>query len=347
MHSGIQEPGGGVARYYCSDAGENRPVSTEITGYAIHTLLYLHGLTQEPAYRDAALRAGRFLVARAWDRDLKTFPFEHSESGAPPQPLAYFFDCGIILRGLLALWQATGAREWLEGAGACGEAMARDFALPEGPHPILFLPSKQPFPRDTRWSRSPGCYQLKPAMGWCDLCEATGDERYRTHYEIVLAKALRTHASFLPGEPDQERVMDRLHAYCYFLEGLLPCAGRAECAAALAAGIARVGQHLRDIAPRFERSDVCAQLLRIRLYADRLGVAALDREAAEDEIRRIAAYQLDSQDPRVGGGFAFGRRSGRVTPHVNPVSTAFCVQALAMWRQYQDGVFQPVWQVLI
>ena len=53
-------------------------------------------------------------------------------------------------------------------------------------------------------------------------------------------------------------VMDRLHAYAYFLEGLVPVLARRECAAAMASGIERVARLLREIAPVFARSDVYA-----------------------------------------------------------------------------------------
>ena len=62
--------------------------------------------------------------------------------------------------------------------------------------------------------------------------------------------------------------MDRLHAYCYFLEALLFTADNRE---ALASGIEHAGRLLREIAPSFERSDVNAQLLRVRLVAHHLG----------------------------------------------------------------------------
>ena len=70
--------------------------------------------------------------------------------------------------------------------------------------------------------------------------------------------------------------MDRLHAYCYFLEGLLPVAERGEVRAALASGLARAAALYREIAPVFERSDVAAQLLRVRLIAHHLGAVPLD-----------------------------------------------------------------------
>ena len=50
LESGIQEPNGGVARFYRADLGRNRAISTEITGYAASALMYLHSATGDPAY---------------------------------------------------------------------------------------------------------------------------------------------------------------------------------------------------------------------------------------------------------------------------------------------------------
>ena len=105
LRSGIQEPHGGVARYFLTESGRNLSVSSEITGYAVSTLVYLHSLTGQTAYLDSALRAARFLTEQAWDPDSSTFPFE------PGSDRAYFFDVGIIVRGLLAAWRASGEEE--------------------------------------------------------------------------------------------------------------------------------------------------------------------------------------------------------------------------------------------
>ncbi len=347
LDSGIQTPNGGVARYYRSDVGTNCRVSTEITGYALSGLTYLHTLTSHSAYLEAARRAARFLHAEAWRSDLAIFPFEHAENGDQVPARAYFFDSGIIARGFLAMWRATQEVEWIAAAERTVDSMSRDFGEAHAPHPILSLPDKAPVAREGSWSRHPGCYQLKSALAWYDVYEAAGTERHLRNYEQALGQALETHRDFLPGDDDPHRVMDRLHAYCYFLEGLLPRISRSECAEAARWGIATVARLLREISPGFERSDVCAQLLRARLFADALGVLELDREAAEEEARRVAAHQALSEDVRVHGGFLFGRRGGEPVPHVNPVSTAFCVQALAMWRQYRDGKFVPVRQELI
>ena len=141
--------------------------------------------------------------------------------------------------------------------------------------------------------------------------------------------------------------MDRLHAFAYFLEGLLPCAHEARCAAALSEGIRRTAQLLREIAPTFERADVYAQLLRIRLFADWTGAAPLDREAAQAEADKLAEFQAAGSDTRIDGGYYFGRKGGAWLPYVNPVSTAFALQALELWERCLAGGAQPHRHLLI
>ena len=51
--------------------------------------------------------------------------------------------------------------------------MLADFRADGAIHPILALPEKRPLAYETSWSRSPGCYQLKAAMAWHELFEAT------------------------------------------------------------------------------------------------------------------------------------------------------------------------------
>jgi hypothetical protein len=339
LESGIQEPGGGVARYFRTDTRENLPISNEITGYTVSALVYLHARTGYGLYLDKAIEAAQFLTRLAWDREAQTFAYEYAPPG---NALAYFFDCGIIARGLLALWRATGTHEFLDVAAACGRSMLRDFAAGADFHPILRLPAKEPVPYDPRWSRSPGCYQLKSAMAWFDLYEETGNSEFRDAYHRVLDSSARTCGAFLPGDQDPHRVMDRLHAYCYFLEGLLPCAERKSCAALICDGIRRVHGYLAEIGPSFERSDVFAQLLRMRLLAEFAGVVPVDRDAARLEAERLAGFQSEAH-----GGFAFGLKAGQMLPFVNPVSSAFGLQALAMWHDYEAGAAPPDRRVLI
>lgn len=346
LRSGIQEPEGGVARYHHIAECRNARVSTEITGYAVSALLELHHRTADAAYLDAAVRAAD-LLCQAWNPACQAMPFEWSPTGQLPEHHSYFFDNGIIVRALVRLWRATANQRYLDIAVLCGESMSRDFVTAEDIHPILILPGKEPLARDPRWSRSSDCYQLKSALGWLDLAEATGNRLFEADFETALDRALRTHSAFLENEPDRQRRMDRLHAYSYFLEALLACSGRPAVRQALAEGIQRTASTLRDIRGEFERSDVNGQLLRVRLWADALGAVPLDSAAASEEAAWAAAYQMDSEEPRLDGGFNFGRRNGAPCDYSNPVSTAFCLQALALWDDRSRGTLTPDWQRLI
>lgn len=343
LESGIQEETGGVARYFQSDTRRNARVSTEITGYAISTLVFLYDRYRTEQYLEAAVRAGKFLTQTAWSPSLRTFPFEHAHNGDAPQPLTYFFDCGIIVRGLLALWRATGESEYLDVATATGESMARDFVAGDTWHPILELPGKYPLQWTDQWSRHPGCYQLKAALAWRDLHETTGDSKFERHFGAALAKTLTTKDEFLPAATP-EKTMDRLHAYCYFLEALTHVTDRPQIRDALAVGIQRVSRYLREIRGDFERSDVNAQLLRVRLLAEQSAKLPLDESEAAEEAERLISFQIDS-NTKDRGGFWFGRKSGQWMPFINPVSTGFGLQALEWWQDRQAG--RTITQALI
>lgn len=344
LESGIQEPHGGVARYHFIAERRNARVSTEITGYTVSALLELHERSGDSRYLDAARKAGDFLC-RAWDASCAAMPFEWPADGA--EPLTFFFDNGIIARGLLRLWRATQTPRYLDVARACADAMQRDFVNAHDIHPILRLPSKEPLERNGRWSRSSGCYQLKSALAWRELARLTGDARYNGAFARALDLALATYGRFLDAAPDDRARMDRLHAYCYFLEALLACPEDPRCRSALREGIVRVGAELRRIRGYFERSDVNAQLLRVRLWADAAGIERLDEAAAEEEARRLASYQMGGPDGRLRGGFNFGSLGGAVSNYANPVSTVFGLQALAMWDEHRNGGLQTGWDRLI
>lgn len=331
LTSGIQEPSGGVARYYFSDGRQrNAPLTTEITGYFVSALVWLSKRDADVRYLDAAIDAAQYLV-NGWDADCAAMPFECE---APGTRYTYFFDNGIIVRGLLCLWRECGNEEFLTTAIRCGDSMMRDFANGENFNPILELPAKRSVPLEpARWSRSCGCYQLKAAMGWYELWQITNERRYLDSYRQLLKTSLATHANFLPGSNSDLPVMDRLHAYSYFLEGLLPAIDEPECQLALAEGIERATGFMARISPMFLRSDVVAQLLRARMFADQYGVLPLEEEAGQREASILQTFQSCDSDPRLSGGFWFGRKNEEMLPFMNPVSTAFSYQTLEMWNQ--------------
>jgi hypothetical protein len=345
LSSGIIEPSGGVARYHMTDVGENARVSTEITAYTLSCLLNLYERLGNPEALAAALKAARFLCREAWWAELGVMPFEWPADGGTPEQATYFFDNGIIVRALLRAWKVTGEAEFLTIALGCGESMRRDFVNGRDIDPILDLPAKTPQARDGRWSRTSDCYQLKAALAWLGLAEATGDGAWGVEFDRVLERALRTHRRFVDAEPGP-RTMDRLHAYGYFLEGLLARMGDAAARQALEEGLKLAGDRLRQWRGEFERSDVPAQILRVRLWSAAAGALKLDEERAAEEAAWAARYQTTGA-VNVDGSFCFGSRNGGRMPFANPVSTAFCLQALVLYEDWRAGRELPPWTSLV
>lgn len=235
---------------------------------------------------------------------------------------ANFFDNGIAARGLLAAWRATRDGQFLENAAARGRSMANGV-----------VPG--------------GCYQLKAALAWLELHEETGEQPFRDAWEECLDYSLAAQAWVLPGDSDHERVMDQLHAYCDFLEGLLPVLNRQPCLRAFGEGLDRASHFLRQIAPVFLRSDVCAQLLRLRIYAAAARALPLELAPATAEASAAVSFRIASADNRASGGFSFGRRQGTLMPFVSPISTLLCMQALVLWTESKQEGFHADWRGLI
>ncbi|MBI3693516.1 MAG: hypothetical protein HY238_01565 [Acidobacteria bacterium] len=347
-YSGVQAEAGGLSRYYRADTGEYKNISAEITAYGI--LGYLHlPLPGQTGLLSNALRAGQFLCYDAWDPQSGLFPFEMSRSGARTSGLVYFFDCGIIIRALIALWNATGDPMYLDRAERCGAMMLDRMARVDGSFfPLLDLDSGVPSQGSETWSLEPTVHQFKVGLAFLELAELTASGLFSKVADHLLQHCLRQQEMFLPGHSDPARVADRLHAYCYFLEGLLPfVAKRYECAQVLQAGIRRVQTLLEETRPALERCDVIAQLLRLRLLCEYLGVVEIDLPAASREADALPAFQMKSDDRRTNGAFSFGRRDGTVLPHANPVATIFALQALRLWKEYQNGELRTTWQGLV
>ena len=66
---------------------------------------------------ERAVAAARFLTRTAWDSASAAMPFE-----TDPPALTYFFDCGIVVRGLVSVWRVTADAEFLDAAAALGNA---------------------------------------------------------------------------------------------------------------------------------------------------------------------------------------------------------------------------------
>ena len=247
------------------------------------------------------------------------------------------------------LSSATNDQGYLDYAERCGLALRSRMNTVDGAFsPLYDLESDRAYEELGEWSGEMSVAQLKVGLAFLELYKATGRGEFEHDAEALRKWCLKRHESFLGGEVDDVKVVDRLHAYCDFLEGLLPgVALDADSGRALQFGLLRVENLLDDIGDEYQRCDVMAQILRLRMYADKLGVMELEYTRAEQEAGMIAEFQMQSTDPKTDGGFAHARKRGQIIPQLDPTATALALQALEMWDQTEEGGLRDDWDVLV
>ncbi len=135
-----------------------------------------------------------------------------------------------------------------------------------------------------------------------------------------------------PPIPDPSRIMDRLHAYAYFLEGLLPVLDRPECAAAFRDGVDRARVFCAKSRP-FSRAPMCTRNCCERACWAKLTACCRSMKPRPRTRRnRPRVFRFRGRSRRADS--YSGASKAQALPFVNPVSTAFCVQALALWDDH-------------
>lgn len=346
--SGIQHESGGVSGFFNTDTRGYLPVSTPATAHYVDSQLWSRRFTRGvlPA---PAVRAGQFLVEHVFDSARELFAAAPKGTEDESVGLAYFVDCGVALRSLVHLSDATNDQGYLEYAERCGLAMHSRMNTVDGAFfPLYDLEADRAYEELGEWSGEMAVPQLKAGLAFLELYKATGRGEFEHDAEALRKWCLKRHESFLGGEVDDVKVVEQLHGYCDFLDGLLPgVALDTDSARVLQFGLLRVENLLDDIGDEYQRCDVMAQLLRLRMYADKLGVMELEYTRAEKEAATIAEFQVQSTDPRTDGGFVHARKRGQNLPQLDPTATALALQALEMWDQTEEGGLRDDWEVLV
>jgi hypothetical protein len=346
--SGIQNQSGGVSEGFHADTRTYSPISTTATGYYIAAQLWSQRFSRG-ALPATASRAGSFLLEHAFNMSAEMFPVRVGDNDEEEAHLAYFLDCTVVVRSLTQLWDSTKDPAFLECAERCGLALHSRMPTVDGAFfPIYDFKTDRAYAEVGSWREEMGVPQLKGGLALLELYKATGRGEFEHDAEALRKWCLRRHESFLPGEVDDAKIIERLHAYCLFLEGLLPgVALDADSGRILQFGILRVENFLDEFGPELQRCDVLAQILRLRLYADKLGLMELDYKRAEDEAAAIVEFQTQSADPKSDGAFTRYRHTTNSRPQLDLTATVFAMQALEMWDQAEEGGLRDPWEVLI
>jgi hypothetical protein len=339
MRSGIQHPTGAVFGEYDSLTASYKRVSTEAAAWSIQAVLGLGEPTDE-VRRNVAISAGRYLMERSFDLQSDLFV---DDPTAEPR-LGSFMSGVAALRALNALWRATGDSAYSECADRCGRSIQVRMTRVDGSFFKQFNASA-----GHAGGEGGGPEQLKAAAAFLELAEDGGMAELRGVAESLLKFALARHEGFADEyTTDIDARLAKLRRYALFLEGLLPFAAeRLEAGSALQAGIVRLEKEAMDVDPAQLPPELLAQPLRLRLFADLMGLGELDRSRAEAEADLLREYQLLSSDPSLDGAFGAVRDTTEIGASLEPHPTVVSLQALEFWNDATGDGFRRTWRDLI
>ncbi len=344
-YSGIQTASGAVADSYDVESRTYSETSTLSSGYLLDGLLKLVEMEDEvPEFLTAT---GEHLLNEA--RDAETEFFVSTASIENRGPIAKLFDCGVALQALAGLGDVTRNYRYLAAAEGCGSAFMRRMSRVDGSFfPIYDLAAREAFEIAGDWKTEATVPMLKAATAARYVYELTRNRELSELADFMVRWAMREHANFLDVDATPDEMTERLHGYCCFLEGLLPIAtDDIAVMQTLQGGFLQVERRCDALAGSYHRCEVTAQLLRLRLFCDLMGIVELDYSAAEVEADSLQEFQIHSHDPRADGGFSPAKVDGSPLPIVTTRATVYATQALAMWSDQAEGVFSGDWKDLI
>lgn len=364
IRSGIQiqaprsAANGAFNAWYDAEERRFRYAYPEITGYGITALLYLNSLRADPVLIKKGCLAGDWVIRRAlhpcggirprdhYDRQERSLVFSFERQ------LVVAFDSGMVLFGLMTLYDATRRRVYLNAARRIG-----DFLLKAQRGSGLFYACYNParkvwIDKPDKWSTQSGSYHAKLALGLLDLQRLTGQEKYRRGTLKACRAMLMLQlpsGRFLSYRSDKSTHM---HPHLYSAEGML-MAGLTLKRPDLMHSAARavrwtlseqlpdgglpclVGE--RGLRNLNQRSDVLAQTLRLGALCYGLGLLPKSVLPSLAKLeRKLRTYQVKTSLQK--GGFRYGQElNGECREHVNFWCTAFALQALAMHEEVRSG----------
>ena len=339
LDSGIQSENGGVYRDFRSSDEDFGPVSTEATAWYVLALLSIG--EKEGEQRQRAERAGQYLIEKARDVTTDLFCSESSNGEDHGEQVAEFLSSGLVLRALLALAHATGETRYREVAQSCARAMQNRMSRVDGSFFAQYDIAHQSPVMDVEG----GVDQMKVAACFLDLAE-DGFHEFEYPAQLLTRWGLSRCESWDPSLAEPEDRASAMNAYGLFLEGLLPTAALdMRTSQALQTGLIRLEQAVTE-ANGSSTPEGLARLLRLRLYADALGMMELDYGRAQAEAEELAGRQMQCPDPKLDGAFTVKPAEDRPR-ELRPETTAVAVQALEMWEEVSDGGFRESWRALI
>ena len=355
LESGIQnasgEHSGGFNGWYDLDKKTYPFVYSEITGYGITTLLFLNSLKQNPLFVKRAEAAAGWITSKALHTcggaRARAYNTEPDHMYSFESNMLLIFDNGMILPGLVGLYNATKNRRYLEAAVRIGNFLI-SMQKPDGFFYAAYdATNDKRIDSQEKWSSQSGSYHAKLSIGLLDLYNATKDDKYRESV-LKICKAsldLQKNGRFITQRSEESTHM---HPHCYSAEGLLYAgtvlgedsfilSAKNAVEWALGTQTAEGGVPCKFVDGKFivhERSDTLAQVLRLAIYMADAGLISHD-ERIEKLENRLLQFQKTSM-PHAGGFFYGTELDGTRRNHINSWCSMFALQALTYYNHFKN-----------
>ncbi len=354
---------GGVCAGYDSRSAQYGSVYHEITGYAISSALCFARRTGDPAYEDFAGQSARHLLLQQLPPGVcggGGFPKEMSPDGKIADARCFSFDAGMIVDGLLDLYERC-REEWcLNSACRAGHWLVSDMQREDGSFRAYVDASTGAVSRDSQcFDGDGGCLHAKLAVPLLRLAAITGESKFERAAKRLLAWAegLQDRDGAFWANGHRRHVF--AHSHCYAVEGFLYAAAHGHWSARpglrgvhwLARAQTRDGAVCRTYKTRLslrsrlgavvapvQATDATAQAVRIWVLADGLGGGPRLRDCAERAVSFLVSLQRDKpSDRRVHGAFPYGRRAVLGVRRTDSRLFTWCTQFAASALMWLEG----------
>ena len=350
LNSGIQNPSGtkvadgrdvsgGFNAWFNPTSKSFSYVYTEISGYAVTTLVYLYKEFKDEIFLERARLTGDWLLSI---QDVSgAFPTAFYREDKESKPNEFVtFDIGMVTNGLVNLYRETRDERYLNSAKKSADWLLK-YIKYDGSITAMVDQSGNIKDFDGTWSTQSGSFHCKISIGLLNLFDCTKEEKYKKAAiglcEYALTRQQRDGQFLTYGKLSGTN----LHPHSYSAEGLFVIGtylnNKTFLESARLATEWAIKHTKNGIVPRLKHDDTFNYNERVDTLAQvyRLCKIFSLRSEKIDEVRdKIISYQSNVASVKLYGGFKFGKSSsGEDLPHINAWVTMFAIQAMLLSKR--------------
>lgn len=333
---------GSFNAWYDLEKQRHSYVYTEISGYALTTLLFLYEKESKQEFLERAKLVGDWLVGiQNEDGSMGTAYYLPGVDVQKPDSY-HTFDVGMVFNGLALMYKVSHEQKYLDSAKKAADWVI-SYQKEDGSIPAqVSRENGEVTDSEKTWSTQSGSFHSKLAIGLLNIYDLTKDEKYKKSAIGLCDYALTRQEISGQFLTYGEQVGTNMHPHLYSAEGLFVAGSYLKESRYLDASRKAVewtiSLYKDGLVPRHKHDDRLNYNSRIDIISQALRMAVIfqiDIERHEELSETILKYQYNGEPKVQQGGIAFGHMSdGKDAPHLNCWVTMFAIQALSF---YVDG----------